>query len=177
MTVSASAPSSDQPFRLPRLILNLLPPAAVAALGGRTTAESVRTWYPSLEKPPFNPPSAIFGPVWSVLYLLMGIASYQIEQAGSDDATHRTANPADVSGARAIYRIQLALNLIWTWLFFGRRAPGLSLIEIVALWGAIVLTVIRFRRVSRPAALLLLPYLAWTTFATALNVEIWRRNR
>lgn len=171
------ATSPDQPLHLPRLILNLLPPFAVAALGGRTTAESVRTWYPTLEKPPFNPPNAVFGPVWSVLYLLMGIASYQVEQASSDDAAHPRANPADVSAARSIYRIQLALNLIWTWLFFGRRALGLALIEIVALWAAIVLTVIRFRRVSRPAALLLLPYLAWTTFAVALNFEIWRRNR
>ena len=177
MTGSASASSPEQPFRLPSLILNLLPPFAVAALGGRSTVSSIRTWYPTLEKPPFNPPNAIFGPVWSLLYLLMGIASYQIEQAA--DRTDGTAAPSpdDISGARTIYRLQLALNLIWSWLFFGRRAPGLALIENVLLWVAIILTVVRFRRVSRPAALLLLPYLAWTTFAVALNFEIWRRNR
>ena len=161
---------------LPRLIAHLIPPFAVAAVGGRTTVESVRTWYPRLEKPPFSPPNAIFGPIWSLLYLLMGIADWRVAQA-DDDALASAERRDAIAGAQRIYRIQLVLNALWTWLFFGRRSPLFALVDILALWVAIVLTIIRFRKVSRLAAALLLPYLAWTTFATALNIEIWRRNR
>ena len=160
---------------LPRLIAHLIPPLAVAAVGGRTTVQSVQTWYPALEKPPFSPPNGIFGPVWSLLYLLMGIADWRVAQADTDDASGDRRDA--IAAARRVYRVQLVLNFLWTWLFFGRRSPLFALVDIVALWVAIVLTVVRFRKVSRLAAALLLPYLAWTTFATALNFEIWRRNR
>ena len=161
--------------QLPRLIVHLLPPLATAGVGARTTIQSVRTWYPTLEKPPFSPPNSIFGPIWSVLYLLMGIADWRVAEAVGDNASGDRRDA--VSAARSIYRIQLALNFLWTWLFFGRRSPSWALVDIVALSVAVLLTVIRFWRVSRLAATLLLPYLAWTTFATALNLEIWRRNR
>lgn len=153
---------------LPGLLRSLLLPAIAATIGGLATASSVKSWYPTLNKPSFNPPSAIFGPVWTTLYLLMGIADRVVSQQGETDAIHR---------ARTIYRIQLGLNALWSVLFFGRRSPLAGFVEIVFLWVAIVLTIFAFARISRFAALLLVPYLVWTSFAVILNAAIWRKNR
>lgn len=155
--------------RLPVLLRTVLPPFAAAAVGGAATTPAIGGWYRTLKKPPFNPPDAVFGPVWSVLYLLMGVAAYLVEREGGDGG--RT------SAARAFNGVQLGLNALWSLLFFGRRSPLAGMIEIGFLWVAILLTIVAYWRISRLAALLLVPYLLWTTFATALNVAIWRRNR
>jgi tryptophan-rich sensory protein len=124
-------------------------------------------WYRRLRKPDWAPPPSVFGPVWTLLYLLMGIAAWRIASSGRDGRQ---------SALRA-FRWQLALNAAWTPIFFGLRQPGAALAEIVATWLAILVTTVRFARVRLIAGLLLLPYLAWVTFASALNWSIWRRNR
>ncbi len=153
---------------LPRLLGALLPPLVAGGVGGLATARSVATWYPTLRKPWFNPPDWVFGPVWSLLYLLMGIADYLVS---------RRPDERGVAGARRLYRLQLALNVLWSVLFFGRRAPLAALVEIVFLWVAIALTLRAFSRLSRVAALLLVPYLLWVSFAAVLTGAIWRLNR
>lgn len=152
----------------PGLLRSLLLPAIAASIGGTVTSSSVKSWYPTLNKPSFDPPSAIFGPVWTTLYLMMGVADHIVSQQGDTEEVHR---------ARTTYRIQLGLNTLWSVLFFGRRSPISGLVEIVFLWTAIVMTVIAFARISRLAALLLTPYLLWTSFAVILNASIWRLNR
>jgi translocator protein len=124
------------------------------------------TWYAGLEKPPWNPPSWVFGPVWTTLYVLMGVAAWLVwDRSG-----------AGASAALTLFVVQLVLNAAWSWLFFGLQSPGLALIEIVVLWALIVATTMLFWRVRAGAGALMLPYLAWVTFATALNFEIWRLN-
>lgn len=153
---------------LPALFRSLLLPGIAATAGSVATASSVNTWYPELNKPGFNPPGWLFGPVWTTLYLLMGIADQIVSQKGDS---------AEAQQARTIYRIQLLLNALWSILFFGRRSPGAALIEIVFLWAAIFMTVVAFARISQLAALLLVPYLIWTSFAAVLNASIWRLSR
>jgi benzodiazapine receptor len=159
---------SDIPDRLPLFLKSLLLPALAAAVGSTATARNVRVWYPTLSKPSWNPPGSIFGPVWTTLYLMMGIADYIVATQSQDE---------DARFARRIYKVQLGLNALWSVLFFGLRRPGMALVEIVFLWTAIMMTIVAFWRISRVAALLLVPYLLWTTFATALNSAIWYRNR
>jgi benzodiazapine receptor len=152
------------------LVIALVAPFGVAAIGGIATGSSVSTWYPTLNKPAWNPPAWVFGPVWTLLYLMMGIASWLVWQK-------RAQNEARVRGALGWYGLQLGLNLGWSVIFFGLRQVGLALIEIVALWSTLAITIVKFGRIRRAAAGLLLPYLLWTTFATALNAAIWWLNR
>lgn len=140
---------------------------AVGAIGGLATASSVTSWYPTLAKPAFNPPNAVFGPVWTTLYILMAIAAWRV---------WRTPASLQRRTALALYGLQLALNLAWSLLFFGLRSPALALAEIVVLWLAITATIAAFARLDRLAALMLAPYLAWVSFASVLNFEIWRLN-
>jgi benzodiazapine receptor len=139
---------------------------AVGALGGWATATSVKTWYPTLSKPLFTPPDAVFGPVWTVLYVLMGIAAWRVRQFGTGPA----------GGALALFGLQLALNLLWSVVFFGLQKIGAAVLVIVLLETAILATITLFRRLDRIAAMMLLPYALWVAFATALNVAIWRLN-
>ncbi len=140
---------------------------AIAALGGLATATSVETWYPSLVKPVFNPPNRLFGPVWTVLYLMVAIAGWRVWRCGGSPVQRR---------AMLAYAIQLLLNLIWSILFFGLRLIGVAFVEIIALLTAIVVTTLLFWRVDRFAGLLFVPYAAWVAFATVLNGAIWRLN-
>ncbi len=144
---------------------------AVAGVSGGFTAREVRGWYRTLSRPSFAPPNWVFGPVWTLLYLMMAVAAWLIWMS-----------PAAVSGAGkslaiTLFLVQLALNFAWSWLFFARHRIGWALIEIVVLWVAILATVLAFRGISPLAAGLLLPYLAWVTFATALNAGYWQSNR
>jgi tryptophan-rich sensory protein len=124
-------------------------------------------WYAGLAKPSWNPPSWVFAPVWSTLYLLMGIAAWLVwRRAGFEGAPT----------ALGLFVLQLVLNSLWSYLFFGLHRPGFAFIEIVVLWAAIVATLIAFWRISPPAGALLLPYLAWVSFASALNLQLWRLN-
>ncbi len=138
----------------------------VGASASWVTAQSVSVWYPTLIKPVWNPPAAVFGPVWTVLYILMGIAGWMAWTSGSA-VRRKSMTP---------FAIQLVLNAVWSFLFFGMRQPGWAAIEIILLWLAIVWTVMAFRKVRAVAATLLLPYLLWVTFAAALNITIWRLN-
>ncbi|MDQ3855777.1 MAG: tryptophan-rich sensory protein [Chloroflexota bacterium] len=142
---------------------------AAGGVGVVFTSESVRTWYPTLRKPSFNPPSWVFGPVWTILYLLMGISLFLTRRARQEGRQPATAVP--------VFAVQLVLNSLWSFLFFRLRSPGAALVEIVILWAAIALTVRATYKLSKVAALLLLPYLLWTSFAAALNFSIWRLNR
>jgi benzodiazapine receptor len=140
---------------------------AVAALGGVFTSAGMPEWYASLEKPSFNPPSSVFGPVWTVLYIAMGVAAWLVWRANGWDAA---------SPALTAWVVQLALNLAWSGLFFGLRQPGWALFEICALWLAILVTTVLFFRHSTAGGVLMLPYLAWVAFAAVLNFAIWRLN-
>jgi tryptophan-rich sensory protein len=128
-----------------------------------------RSWYAALAKPSFTPPNWAFGPVWTVLYLLMGIAAFLVWRKGLASAGVKTA--------LAWFLVQLGLNAVWTPVFFGLHRIGLALVVIVLLWAAIVATTHRFFRILRPAGLLLVPYLLWVSFATVLNASLWRLNR
>jgi len=146
---------------------------AAAGLGGFFTAESVRTWYKTIRKPSWNPPNWLFGPVWTVLYAMMAVSAWLVQREAR-------ANPAVArSGAFALgaWVHQLTLNVTWSWVFFGRRQLGPGFGVLVALWLAIVETIWLSSRVSKKAALLLSPYLAWTTFAGILNFRVWQLNR
>jgi benzodiazapine receptor len=140
---------------------------AAAAIGSAVTATSVDGWYRTLHKPAWNPPGWVFGPVWAILYCLMAIAAWLVwKKAGWSGAR----------GAMSLYFLQLAFNVGWSVLFFGMQSPGLALVEIAGLWLLIVATIIAFRRHSGAAAWLMVPYLAWTTFAAVLNFALWRMN-
>lgn len=140
--------------------------SAAAAVGGAGTAAGVRTWYPSLDRPDWRPPDEVFGPVWGALYAANAVSAWLVWRA----------DPARARPALTLYGAQLALNAAWPLLFFGLKRPGLALVEITLLWVAVAATVVAFAGRHRGAALLLVPYLAWVTFALVLNRELWRRN-
>jgi len=150
--------------RLPALAGWVLLCFAAAALGGIFMPGE---WYAALQKPAWNPPGWIFGPVWSALYLMMAVAAWLVWRQGGWGQQRRPLR---------LFLAQLALNALWTPLFFGLHRPGLAFAEIVLLWLAITATLAAFRRVSRAAAWLLAPYLAWVGFAAALNFTLWRLN-
>jgi benzodiazapine receptor len=125
-------------------------------------------WYASLSKPSWNPPNAIFGPVWSVLYLLMGVAGWLVwRKSGFNGA----------GLALILFIAQLVLNALWSYLFFGKLRPDLAFLDIVALWFAILVVLVLFWREHRGAGAMMVPYLAWVSFATYLNFVLWRMNR
>ena len=136
----------------------------VGLLGTPFTAVAIPTWYAALNKPFFAPPNWLFGPTWTLLYFLMGVSFYLIWKQGLEKKKVKTAS--------LFFCAQLALNFIWSPVFFGLRAPLLGLIVIVALWASIVMTMRKFYPLSRPAFYLLVPYLLWVSFATALNAAI-----
>jgi benzodiazapine receptor len=137
--------------------------AIVGAEGGFTS------WYSTILKPSFTPPSWVFGPVWTILYILMGIAAFLVWQKGLG---HRAVRIALIW-----FLVQLALNALWSPVFFGLHRIGLALLVIVLLWVAIAVTMHRFFRISRPAGWLLMPYLLWVSFAVSLNTSFWSLNR
>lgn len=140
---------------------------AVAGAAGAVTADSVASWYPTLTKPAFTPPDAVFAPVWTFLYVAMAVAAWRVwRKAGFDGA--RTA--------LTLFAVQLFLNGAWSFLFFGAHRIGLALGDIVLLLMAIAATTVAFWRIDRIAGLLFVPYLLWVGYATALNAAIWLAN-
>jgi len=124
-------------------------------------------WYTSLAKPAWNPPSSVFGPVWTILYVLMGVAAWLVWRK------------AGFSGARvalSLFIVQLVLNSLWSYLFFGLQKPMVAFVEILVLWCAILATLVSFWKVRPSAGALLIPYLCWVSFAAALNYQLWRLN-
>lgn len=151
-----------------KLVLSIIICQGAGFLGSLATMPSIATWYKTIAKPSFNPPNAVFGPVWITLYALMGVALFLIWKRGT--AT------AGVKSAMILFFVQLVLNTLWSVLFFGLHQPMWAFIEILVLWLLILLTLIAFWRIALPAGLLLVPYFLWVSFASALNLAIWRLN-
>jgi len=149
------------------LIVSIVAAFGAAAIGGLSTSESISTWYRDLRKPWFNPPDWAFGPVWAVLYLLMAVAAWLV---WSENAV------APVLVPLAFYGIQLALNSLWSYIFFTRRDLSKALVEIIALWIMILITTILFWNVSQLAGLMMIPYISWVSVASALNYRLLKLN-
>ena len=149
---------------LPKLLVTVIGCELVGIAGTPFTISAIPTWYANLQKPFFAPPNWLFGPVWTLLYLLMGVAFYLIWKLG----WHKQK----VSQAGKYFLLQLALNFFWSPIFFGLKNPLLGLVVIVAMWLAIVVTIKKFYPLSQLAAYLLIPYLLWVSFATLLNAAI-----
>jgi tryptophan-rich sensory protein len=151
------------------LVLFLTVCLSAGGVGSIATSRSMAEWYPILVKPLWNPPSWLFGPVWTLLYILMGFAAWRVWRSAGGFAAARTA--------MFLFFLQLALNAAWSWIFFGLRMPGVALFELGLLWIAIAATIRSFLPIDAAAAWLMSPYLAWVTFAGALNSAIWLLNR
>jgi len=146
----------------------LIPVALVQILAGLITSESIGRWYNSLKKAPWNPPAWVFGPVWSLLYMMMVVAVWIISQSKS---IKNKKNKAYI-----LFCFQLFFNGLWSFLFFGLQNPGWALIDLVVLTILIALTFLSFYRINKKAGFLLLPYLLWTIYALSLNIAIWWLN-
>jgi benzodiazapine receptor len=140
---------------------------AAAGLGGLVTTPRIPTWYADLAKPTWTPPDWIFGPVWTLLYLMMAFSAWLV---------WRQAGFAGTKLPLALFAIQLVLNSLWSVLFFGLHSPGAAAVEIILLWAAILVTLLAFWKRSNLAGALLTPYWAWVSFAAVLNVTIWWMN-
>jgi tryptophan-rich sensory protein len=152
-----------------KLVICIVVCLAAGAIGSVFTRSAIPTWYATLEKPPFSPPNWLFAPVWTLLYILMGIAAFLVWRKGLENRGVRIA--------LIVFLIQLALNALWSVVFFGLESPLYGLIVISILWIAILVTIIKFFRISRVASVLMWPYLLWVTFAAVLNSSIWLLNR
>jgi tryptophan-rich sensory protein len=144
-------------------------PLVVGGISGLLTSGEIATWYRTLERPGWNPPDGVFGPVWTTLYIVMGIALVTAVRSPSDERARAVA--------MGLFALQLGLNFGWSWIFFIEHQLGLALVEILALWLAVAATAAAFGRIRPVAGALLVPYLAWVTFATALTAAVWRLNR
>ena len=142
----------------------------VGYFSGMVTRDSITTWYPTLVKPSFNPPNWVFAPVWTILYIMMGVAGGMVWNRLEQD-------PENVKKAFTFFIIQLALNAAWSVIFFYFHNPFLALIEVILFWLLIFETRIQFKKIDKTAGLLFSPYLAWVSFATVLNASIWWLNR
>ena len=151
------------------LLVSLLACQSAGVLGLLFTHPALRSWYPWLKRPSFQPPNWLFAPVWTALYAMMGSAVFLVWRKVPND--RRASRAVDFFG------VQLTFNSLWSVVFFGLRSPLAGLAEISVLWVALIATVIKFFRISKPAGFLLIPYLLWTSFATVLNFSIWRLNR
>ena len=149
-----------------KFVIILIICMSAGLIGSFLTAPAIPVWYAALEKPFFTPPDWLFGPVWTSLFVLMSISATLVLRSGH----------ADTRNALGIFSVQLILNALWSWAFFGLRSPFAGLIEIVFLWIAILVTIKVFFRISRTAGYLLIPYILWVTLALLLNFFIWRLN-
>lgn len=136
---------------------------AAGWIGSIVTTPAIPAWYDGLNKPPFNPPQAVFPVVWTILYILMGIAAWRVWRAGGGSAL-------------VPFFIQLALNVVWSFAFFGARSPAFGFLVIAVLWATIAWTIAAFAAVDRAAPWMMAPYLAWVSFAAVLNGAIWYLN-
>lgn len=152
-----------------RIVVSIGFPLLCGFLGSLATRPAISTWYAGLAKPSFSPPNWLFGPAWTVLYILMGIAAFLVWNRG--------LGAPGVKAALLLFLVQLALNLAWSFIFFAGRSPAWGFVEILALWVAIVVTMVLFFRVSAAAGWLMVPYIGWVSFATVLNGAIMALNR
>lgn len=164
--MSTHVPPHPRPLQLPALAAWLVLTMLFAAIGAFASAQA-GTFYLQLDRPQWAPPGWLFGPAWTVLYLLMAIAAWRIQ---------RSAAPGAARPVLGLYVVQLAANALWTWLFFAWHLGAVAFIEILVLWLLIAATIRAFSRHDRTAALLLVPYIAWVSFAACLCYSIWQRN-
>ena len=151
-----------------KLFISILIPLLVGGIAGFFTTTGVNGWYAVANKPSFNPPNWLFAPVWTALYIMMGIALYLVWKT-------ETAN-AIKQKALILFGVQLALNFLWSFIFFYAKQPGWAFADIIAMWIVILLTIIWFGKISTTAAWLLVPYIFWVSFASLLNFYIWKHN-
>jgi len=149
------------------LLLCIALPLAAGSIAGIATAGNIDTWYAFLNKPVFNPPSWLFEPVWTLLYLLMGISLF---------ITRRSSQGPTRKKAMLVFGIQLLLNFTWSFIFFQFRQPGWAMVEIIMVWISILAMILVFYRISKTAAFLQIPYLLWVSFTSVLNFSIWWLN-
>jgi tryptophan-rich sensory protein len=149
--------------KLLKLLLLIVVCEGVGILGSIFTISSITAWYSHLNKPIFNPPNWIFGPVWTMLYLLMGVSLFLVLEKKLKKQK---------SFLIILFSVQLFLNFLWSVIFFGLHLPAVALIEIALLWVVITLLIIDFWKFSKPAALILVPYLCWVSFASVLNLFV-----
>jgi tryptophan-rich sensory protein len=149
-----------------KLILSLVIPQVVAGLSGYFTITGIGSWYRQINKPSWNPPDWVFGPVWTTLYIMMGIALYLVWKSELKNKKNAITQ----------WSIQLLFNFFWSIIFFNLHQPGWAFAELVLLWVFILLTIVAFSKISKVAAWLLVPYIAWVTFAGILNYTIWQLN-
>lgn len=152
-----------------KIVLVTVVCVSIGYLSGMVTRDSIHTWYPTLIKPFFNPPNWIFAPVWTLLYIMMGIAAGLVWTSNHEFGA--------VKKALGFFAIQFGLNALWSYLFFGLHNPLLALVEILLLLLMIFETYNQFKKINRIAGFLLIPYLAWVSFATILNASIWWLNK
>jgi benzodiazapine receptor len=151
-----------------KLFISILIPLLVGAISGYFTSSGVNGWYEAANKPWFNPPNWIFAPVWTGLYIMMGIAFFLVWKT----ETYRSVKQSAVF----LFAAQLILNFFWSLIFFKMQQPGWAFAEIILMWVTILLTILAFGKISSTAAWLLVPYISWVSFATVLNYSIWRLN-
>lgn len=170
VNASMESPGTQKPWiRSPLILIIAIVICNLAGLlGSLVTVTGPGSWYAGIAKPAFSPPGFLFAPVWTTLYILMGISLYLIWMEGT--------GRKDVRIALGVFAIQLVLNGLWTFLFFGLQSPILGLAEILVLWVFIVLTIVLFHRIRKTTAYLLVPYLLWVSFAAFLTYTIWTLN-
>ena len=151
-----------------KFIISILLPMIIGGISGSFTSASINTWYVTLNKPWFNPPNWIFGPVWTLLYLMMGIAFYMIWKSEAVNAVKQTAV--------ILFAAQLLVNFLWSLIFFYLKQPGWAMLDIILMWILIVATIFSFGKISSTAAWLMLPYICWVSFAMILNFYLWKLN-
>ena len=151
-----------------KLVVSIVACQCAGLIGSVFTAPSIPTWYAALEKPFFTPPNWLFAPAWITLYLLMAVAAFLIWRRGLGEE--------GVKCALTVFLAQLVLNALWSVVFFGLQSPLYGMVVIIALWIAILLTIIKFFKLSAAAGSLMLPYILWVSFASALNIAIWVLN-
>lgn len=151
-----------------KLIIAITIPLLIGFIGGGFTASEIPGWYAKLNKPGWQPPNWLFGPVWTALYILMGIALYLVWKADVSSSKKQTAI--------ILFAVQLILNFFWSIIFFNQHQIGWALVEIIVLWLFILLTIFSFSKINNTAAWLLVPYISWVSFATILNYAIWKLN-
>lgn len=151
-----------------KLIIAVALPLVVGATSGFFTMTGVESWYQTINKPSWNPPNWVFGPVWTTLYILMGIALFLVWKADTSAELKKIAI--------SLFAVQLVLNFFWSFIFFYLQQPGWAVLELAIMWIFILLTIFAFAQVSKTAAWLLVPYISWVSFAGILNYTIWKLN-
>lgn len=151
-----------------KFFISIAIPLVVGGVSGFFTISGVDTWYQTINKPSWNPPNWIFGPVWTTLYVMMGISLFLVWKTETSVELKKIAV--------ILFAAQLLLNFAWSFIFFYLQQPGWALVEIIAMWVFILLTIFAFAQVNKTAAWLLVPYISWVSFAAILNYTIWKLN-